>query len=444
MRLPLDRASQFHQDEGGAITLVVLAGVIVLMFMLWVVMDTGSAARHKVEVQTAADSAAYSQASVKARTMNLVALSNVAKRSIVGVRAVYTSMMDALQMWIGIHAGICLATQNARSCNFVAQNAPLYLNERTNDYRSYGSMLESYYGQDLQALDNHQVYLSELTPWWAWSEAVYRASRNGAAMSGFFPAPGGTFDNPNRWFNLTSQVRTLAGNTAQEMGSGAVDRMPFARGTYEDMLEDGMSTRAYQGEYAYNVSKHARRSDRGADDPSVVASHRLFYSDEVTDGSNDAFGELGQPFVLGPVNHETAWLERTSNVAIVFNKTPDFFGAERSKFDIMSDYGSQHRERMNINGYWAIAKGEVSFQGDGPPDMWHPQWVARVRPINLPGEFSFNGQQMNEIYADVIPYLALSAELTGTGDVDTYMNDLIFMEKATRPMGQSTIEGLGK
>ena len=67
MRIPnfLDR---LHRDEGGAILLFSLAAIITIMMMAWTVFDAGTGARQKLELQAAADTAAYSNVAAKARS----------------------------------------------------------------------------------------------------------------------------------------------------------------------------------------------------------------------------------------------------------------------------------------------------------------------------------------------------------------------------------------
>src|SRR5690554_3690715 len=67
---PRKRLRALDAHQGGAVLLLCLAAVLILMLMAWVVMDAGQVTRDKIEAQTSADVAAYSQASVKSRAMN--------------------------------------------------------------------------------------------------------------------------------------------------------------------------------------------------------------------------------------------------------------------------------------------------------------------------------------------------------------------------------------
>jgi hypothetical protein len=83
------RLDALHAQEGGAIMMAALAGTLILFMVSLVLYDAGNVMRTKVNIQVAADTAAYGQASIKARTMNTNAYANVAKRSIVAVAEVY-------------------------------------------------------------------------------------------------------------------------------------------------------------------------------------------------------------------------------------------------------------------------------------------------------------------------------------------------------------------
>ena len=84
-----------HRDESGAITLAALAACLILIMVGLTIWDAGRSARDKIDVQNAADTAAYSQAAVRARSMNMLAFTNVAKRSVAGMHSMYFGMWTA-------------------------------------------------------------------------------------------------------------------------------------------------------------------------------------------------------------------------------------------------------------------------------------------------------------------------------------------------------------
>lgn len=111
---------RFHNEERGAVALLMLAATIVIMLLSWVIYDAGVSTRTKVRVQAAADTAAFSQAAIKARTMNMLAYTNIAKRSIWAAHSMYPSYLSATYSWIrrtlNDKAGSCEENPNSRSC----------------------------------------------------------------------------------------------------------------------------------------------------------------------------------------------------------------------------------------------------------------------------------------------------------------------------------------
>lgn len=109
-----------HENEGGAVALLMLAAAIVVMLLSWVIYDAGLSTRTKVRVQGAADTAAFSQAAIKARTMNMLAYTNIAKRSIWAAHSMYPAYLSASYKWIrrtlNNNAGKCEENPSSRGC----------------------------------------------------------------------------------------------------------------------------------------------------------------------------------------------------------------------------------------------------------------------------------------------------------------------------------------
>lgn len=93
---------KFHHQESGAVLLLMLAVCLILMMLGWVVYDTGQAARENIKMQSAGDMAAVSQSAIKARSMNMLAYTNVAKRSIFAVHSTYLASFMAYIDWASI------------------------------------------------------------------------------------------------------------------------------------------------------------------------------------------------------------------------------------------------------------------------------------------------------------------------------------------------------
>src|SRR5690554_465283 len=96
----LSGAHRLHEHQRGAIAILAMAGALILLLASWIVYDAGASAQKKMDAQIAADTAALSQATVKARSMNLLAYANVTKRSVWGIHSLYPSYMYAVAQWI--------------------------------------------------------------------------------------------------------------------------------------------------------------------------------------------------------------------------------------------------------------------------------------------------------------------------------------------------------
>jgi len=83
---------RFNANQGGAVALMTMAALLIIMMMAWVVYDSGDAARDALDVQAAADTAAWSQSAVEARSMNMIAFANVGKRVTFGMTSFYQSL----------------------------------------------------------------------------------------------------------------------------------------------------------------------------------------------------------------------------------------------------------------------------------------------------------------------------------------------------------------
>ena len=282
---------RLHDDEGGAILLACLAACLILLMVSLTMYDAGNLTREKIKLQTATDTAAYSQAAIKARTMNANAYVNVTKRSIVGLHLTYVSAFNNFYTYTQYYrdfcdepsnaghpacdvlfspqsdcndpgasnSGLCLVTGQQccgihiaikeRALDFKASTSPgtpaastqgyggstdvandrrfctvvydpdqpdeppeceplsfspgarlqglqfssdIDNNESVEPVRLYGAIDK--YSKELRQLTRYQEYMQTITPWWAFSEALARATLNGATMATAYPPP---FEEPN-------------------------------------------------------------------------------------------------------------------------------------------------------------------------------------------------------------------------------------------------------
>src|SRR5690554_3895507 len=275
----VSRIRGFHHDEGGAILLFSLAGILILMLMTWTVMDAGQVTRTKFEVQASADMAAYSQAAVKARSMNMLAYTNIAKRSVVGIHALYNGMFTAYEEWLmDEYWGDCGSGEPTEiPCSELQAEVDQWRQESQNDRKRFSENVDKYYNKDLLALDNYQYYLMNLTPWWGWTEAVVRAQRNAATMATSYPPPVGTLRKGLP--DITDQVLGKVGSAGHHNMANSVEKLPVVLYDDADVNADYMMGRdnegfgddAFKRELAANTAIHKQDSARGAKLDKVIA-----------------------------------------------------------------------------------------------------------------------------------------------------------------------------
>ena len=195
------RVEALDANQSGAVAFMVLAAVMISLMMGLVVYDTTPAARQKLEVQGAADVAAYSQSAVEARSMNMIAFANIGKRIVIGQTLFYESLWLAFTalLLITVAAAIiaCVAAfftggALAKLCEFLVRTATeigLMMADEAKDLASFLSRIKDYADDDVEAFDNYQLYFQDITPWWSWSEGYIRGLRNGAAAVSGWPVP---------------------------------------------------------------------------------------------------------------------------------------------------------------------------------------------------------------------------------------------------------------
>lgn len=438
----------WHADESGAVLLLSLAGVLILLLLSWTLYDTGQISRDKLDVQTAADTAAYSQAAVNARAMNSIAYANVAKRSAVGIHAQYVALWKAYDVW---YTNNCEKDDDAEPSQACIENEPIYNAEGQEDYKTFiENNSKKYHLQDVIAIDNYQRYTHALAPWWSWAEAINRAGRNGATMAASFPAPAGKS-------TTHSIINSLADEVINEVGWSPIVRytqeiagLPVQMADYKYLMNHGMRPgRAFfDREYDYNYAEHLDGSAGYARNSSF--KHQAFqaFPGAVLTNAKEVFGKHGRPWKLYAPETLAKWTTRTSNLVMTYKRQPELFDGMRSKYENMNkEYELKNEDKYRVSGYWGMARGEIAFDGGHrAPNLWHPRWTARLRPVALPGEFQKTGLTMSNIYHDMLPYLALSGILISGGStlVQDSFEDLVYAERANRALGHSTVEGLTK
>lgn len=462
----------FGGNQSGAVLLLSLAAMLIIMMLSWVIIDAGQGARDKVEMQAQADTAAYSQASVKARSMNMIAYANVAKRSIIGIQSMYMGMYYGYAMWIAWRWSKC-KWYRPDICIDAAINSAMMLVETFGDFRQLtgsiflglfgsGGAAKNYHRRDLQAIDNYQQYMMWLSPWWGYTEATVRGMRNGATTVASFPPPPGQLRGPIP--DIMAQLRGTA--VANGLGglfttAGVVDRLPWKRAPYGNpawpfssnwnLASDGMiGDAAYMVEHLANSLHHKRRSSMGA------ATWRAYGYGMAAFPfgywwTTSKMGDVGKVYVVPKYKNQASYLTDTSNLTLAYGNRPERFTGERQKYMFMDkeynhQFGLADDFGYTASGDWSMARSEISYQDGGTPNPFRPSWTARMRPVALPGEWQEAGYDLNQAYHDTLGFLALSS-LVGMGStagLTSAMKDMVNMERATRSFGHSTIEGITK
>jgi hypothetical protein len=444
-----------------------LVALMILMLLAWVLFDTGKMGRHKLTVQAAADTAAYSQAAVKARSMNNLVYANIAKRSVIGMHSQYLALWTTYRDWYDEHRIKCETQDIESSCQIMQANQAIVEAEQDNDFKNFNDHLgHNYYLQDVIAIDNYQRYTHALTPWWSWGEAVLRASRNGAGMAASFPAPRGTAKGAPILGSITDRVINEVGFAPLVRHTGHRAMLPVKIGCYNSdytgqdcdipqaseraPYEGGMDTELsfMDEEYNANIDKYKAASEGGAASQHILDEAANRFPAAFMNEARNVFGAYGRPWRLFQTSNRARWTSWTSNLVLTYRRNEELFGEMRTKYNpVSNDYSVEDAERFRLSGYWGMARAEISFQGGfRAPDLWHPRWTGRLRPVALPGEFQEAGLKMSSIYHDVLPYLALSGIIT-TGDsaiAEDSFDDFVFMERANRALGHSTVEGIAK
>lgn len=530
-----------HRDEGGAVALLCLAAVLALAMIAWSIVDVHKSTRDKVMLQGAADTAAFSHAAVEARSMNMIAYANIAKRSAVGMHSLYPGMFFVYTVWLIDQASGCqpvpvpfppgVVPKNPVKCARFIANAPMWVVEATGDHVAYsGDPFTPYAGgvvqtvadilswidsipfvnlglgdavsdagsglvrgnaknahaRDVKALDNYQHYMTHITPWWAWSEQLSRGWRSGATTVASFPPPPGditvTLSAVQNIINTVNSILSIFGGPTIDLSVyHGNDNLPITKEDYSwcnwlsqmFLGDDGclsalpgsfsdlrtMGNEAYILEHIANTYIHRSRSDMGAKRWSnVIGGATLGFATMGIQFTRLAFGDAGDPYTIDSdtITSEAQWLKHTSNLVFAYSNDTKRMDEDRAKLSVPAQeytHGGGFVDELmyDSSGYWTMAKSEITFNGEGwRPDMWHPSWTARMRPVHLPGEFNDGGYNMNIAYNHALPYLALSAQIAsiqGSGSVNAILNsirDFAFMELSTAAMGPSTIEGFGK
>lgn len=459
-----------HRNESGAVGLLVLVATIIVMMMGLVMFDAQHIARDNLQVQAAADTAAWSQSAVEARSMNMIAFANVGKRVTFGMTSFYQAIWIsyglilaatialAIVCWI---ANVPLFGAISTVCNEITQFAVkvgLWMLEEIGDLAKFEADLSGgFYKDDMKAFHAYQGHMAKITPWWGWAESLTRGIRNGATATGSYPVP-------VRMFNIPALQ--IAGVGIDQ--SNKVDKLPVKTttktvGAYADMCRRiyydpaGLAVPDVIYHDADYVIKSCVVGRNCSDRHRLVAVVLIALITPALTPLGCAlqaafFGNEGTPYQLD-ASTGVNWTYATSNMSIAYRQGQNRQTVQRDKFNIMGvkNDGGLSDVIYTPSGVWAMARSEISYQ-DGEPDAWHSSWTARMRPVALPGEWSGQGSDVTitKAWSDVLPYMTLGSllsELTGgQGNIDlgSMMKDILRMTLSANAMKDAHMDGFHK
>ncbi|MEZ4461234.1 MAG: Tad domain-containing protein [bacterium] len=220
------RMTAFDGNESGAVMLLLMASFLVLFMLALTLYDTGKAAGDKMEVQIAADSAAFSHAVIKSRTMNMISYANIIKRMYFSYSVTYINGLAAMLLVTAAHISQCAKwIPRIKSCLELVENALLIIAETIEAFFDIPNLAligggSSRPANELAALELYQQYMFKMTPWWAWVEGVTRSMNNGAMASASWPPPGSSIES------VKSFVSSAAGWSDFALGTNIIGSLP--------------------------------------------------------------------------------------------------------------------------------------------------------------------------------------------------------------------------
>lgn len=502
----LERVRAFHREESGAVILMCLAAFMILVMTSLVMYDAGQVSMNKVNAQTGADVAGYSQAATKARSMNMIAFGNISKRSLVGLHNMYWAMYESWIAWTSSRCSSC-SIWNPIACLECAYNGILMLVEGLLDWFYFNGlpiipkifpMLFSASSLAFEAqvsqINWWQIYMIDYTPWWAWAEASVRGMRNGSSLIGTYPPLATPLAVATDW--VDTAVSAFGGSPSGGT-SWLYDQLPVANweklfgfpnqnasavwgglifpypGCHAPTLGFNVLTPASLAEWGANIIHHRNRSDSGfgpVDGPAgpavgwgVGSMLAGFCFWRVNALSTPSLWMNMAPFNLRTDTNSPYHMSAKSNVVFSYRHDPEMRDVLRNNLDIMpQDYVNAGRNAIEeSSGQWALSRAEIVFPAGLRPRatpnnifghstwMWHTGWTGKLRPVALPGEHTGIGHDLENMLVDVSPFLWLSRNTLGLAsspgfDSNAADADVAALQKALYGMDEQSLNGLSK
>ncbi|GEM_PF-3368861 len=482
LRTMLEKKSlAFHREEQGAIFILLLAAFLILFMVGLALSDTGVAGQDKMAVQVSADTASYSHAVIKARTMNTIVYANIIKRMYYSYAAVYYNGWAAVAATAIVELIICIASYGSK-CDGLIEVGILAVAEGIEAASTNNPTLGAL-KKEIEGIERYQEYMTKIVPWWAYIEGIIRGSKNGALFTTSWPPPP----------TIVDEVKTAIAFVAGLFGASSIlPRM--------SLHTDGLPVERRPDTSGY-CNEH-----RGSWEHVLLAIQSVLFSDSdvgtipyefnlligVTNAAN-VIGCAAANAQFGPdyldwriidevTENKNKWAQSTSNIAIAYRPHAGRNTEERKKYGYLkSDY--KKNARYQNEGYFAFSRSEVvyspvfseetvNFAGAGigsllsgvldngeKPDMWSPRWKAKNRPFLVPNEtllsaFDDNPANLSTIVYDSVPLLILSGLIaTGIGgqgfDAQSAVDDMLYLIHTGGTLGSggftsSNLQGIPK
>lgn len=491
------RRRELHSHQSGAILLLVLAGILILLLTVMMMFEAGRTTQEKLTTQYAADSAAYSQSAVKARSMNMIAYANTSKRMFYSYWVTYFAAAEALATSTASYCRSCNAF-NWYACYRCAIGAFQSAGELINFFIHVLDAMDRA-RDEISTLNDFQDYMYNITPWWSYAENIFRGTQNGATITAGWPPPRATL--PGWAVTLMNAVLTFDAIFNTNFGgsfpsvSGRFDELPV------EQASGFLGQLTYCGEFILSLEhltpavEHVLQSDGGGWDPLGIST------DSQTLGH--FLGQIMNPLNCIPAflitgddtldwrvtsSDEDEWMQDTSNITLAYFNSDHSQRRSDANYDtILQDHAET--PLYSSDGTWAMARSEILWSDTGTasslfnqifgnmgvlgglvnglsnitagplvairggPNMWQPRYTNRLRPLYLPDEdlgTTIDGDPMGlgTVALDSIPYLAVSTTLAtliqGNFDFNTAVDDLYYLYVSTSGYTSNDLEGLPK
>lgn len=168
----------------------------------------------------------------------------------------------------------------------------------------------------------------------------------------------------------------------------------------------------------------------------------------------EPFRQNGWPYMIrdhrSGVTQKPVWLRMSSNLTFAYRRGHDRGDGKYEAFTAWSRHQGNVVDGLTemTQGVWAVSRSEISFQyASNQPDLWHPSWVARMRPVSLPGEWQGAGATISQAFGDALPLMARGVVLetvAGTGFGLDMVADGVRMSLALQAMSNGNMDGVSK